>query len=125
MKASNRKLKKHVVAPKHFKSLTITPRLMRSIDRFMHSLAGYCVATFVLGIGDRIIKFADDNIWEVLHIDFGHFLGHFKTKYGFKRETAFCIHPQFAAVLGLKGNMLVLKLYVAMHSLNYDSALNF
>lgn len=42
-----------------------------------------------------------------LHIDFGHFLGHFKTKYGFKRETApFVFTPQFAAVLGGTGSVL-------------------
>ena len=103
-----KKLQKHVVVSKYFKSITLTPNLMRSIDRFMHSLAGYCVATFVLGIGDR----HPSNILltksgKFLHIDFGHFLGHFKTKYGFKRETApFVFTPQFAAVLGGPGSIL-------------------
>ena len=36
-----------------------------------------------------------------LDIDFGHFLGNYKEKFGFRRERApFVFTPQYAAVLG-------------------------
>ena len=37
----------------------------------------------------------------LFHIDFGHFLGHFKSKFGFKRERAkFVFTPDFAFIMG-------------------------
>jgi CRP-like cAMP-binding protein len=59
------------------------------IERFARSCAGYCVATFVMGIGDRHadnLMLARDG--RLFHIDFGHFLGNWKHKLGVKRERA-------------------------------------
>jgi phosphatidylinositol kinase/protein kinase (PI-3 family) len=73
-----------------------------AIENFMLSNVAYCLSTFVLGIGDR----HNDNIMikkngELFHIDFGHFLGHFKYKMGIKRErAAFVFTRQFQSVLG-------------------------
>ena len=37
----------------------------------------------------------------LFHIDFGHFLGNFKSKFGFKRErTAFTFTDEMAEVMG-------------------------
>ena len=62
----------------------------------------YAQATRVLGVGDR----HNDNIMvasdgRYFHVDFGHFLGHFKSKFGVKRESAsFVLTPHMETVLG-------------------------
>ncbi|XP_033942762.1 phosphatidylinositol 4,5-bisphosphate 3-kinase catalytic subunit delta isoform [Pseudochaenichthys georgianus] len=69
------------------KSKNPEDKLEQAIEEFTLSCAGYCVATYVLGIGDR----HNDNIMiretgQLFHIDFGHFLGNFKRKLGINRE---------------------------------------
>jgi phosphatidylinositol-4,5-bisphosphate 3-kinase len=78
----------------------------QAVDNFARTCAGYCVATYVLGIGDR----HGDNIMvtrsgHLFHIDFGHFLGNFKSKYGINRERhPFVFTPEMCYVLGGVGS---------------------
>eukprot|EP00818_Percolomonas_sp_WS_P000436 CAMPEP_0117450160 /NCGR_PEP_ID=MMETSP0759-20121206/8321_1 /TAXON_ID=63605 /ORGANISM="Percolomonas cosmopolitus, Strain WS" /LENGTH=1050 /DNA_ID=CAMNT_0005242665 /DNA_START=790 /DNA_END=3942 /DNA_ORIENTATION=- len=82
------------------------------VENFMYSSAAYCVATYVLGIGDR----HNDNIMlqkngNLFHIDFGHFLNHRKYLAGFiARETApFIFTKMYAKVLGKKNSEMFNK----------------
>lgn len=76
-------------------------RVDQAIDNFTRSCAGYCVATFILGIKDR----HSGNIMvrtngQVFHIDFGHFLNHRKKKFGINRERVpFVLTQDFIKVI--------------------------
>lgn len=60
-----------------------------AVKNFFLSSIGYAVSTCVLGIADRhpsnVMVQKDGHYF---HIDFGHFLGNFKTKFNIKREDA-------------------------------------
>jgi len=84
-------------------SVNSTELAQRSaINNLTLSCAGYCVATYILGIGDR----HNDNIMvtyqgNLFHIDFAYFLGRRVTFAGIQRETApFVLTPRYCGSHG-------------------------
>ena len=89
-----------------------------ALDNFRRSCAGWCVATYVLGIGDR----HSDNILvkssgQVFHIDFGKYMGDWQMAAGFRRDRVpFVLTQEMVNVVnaGAAFNTAYFQLFVVM-----------
>jgi phosphatidylinositol kinase/protein kinase (PI-3 family) len=74
---------------KEQKEFLTNQKFAKYINQFLRSTAGSVVASYILDLGDRhsgnILIQEKEAI--LFHIDFGHILGHKKSKCGFKREV--------------------------------------